>query len=161
MRLRRNSFVILSLFTSLVMAQSQVAPRPRYHHYSEVLTLQSGSSPRCVTIFGGSTLQGKFSYYQIKNIFQEDATALLLDASYNISPIYSELYAQGESDRLAFAHYYQPVRPYYVKGKGMVGLYSIILNICPDHTVQAGVQFSLPPNGESCLFATSMWNYCR
>lgn len=161
----RKVFIMMSalLFSGFSLAQSAPVSHgvlPGYKHYQETLTLVPGSSASCQQAFNGVEIKGDFMYREIVNTLQEVAVANLQNPSNNLPPLIVELSAQGDADRTAFAHYYHPSKEVMLKDK-KIGLYSVILNICPDRTAQAGVQFYLNKTEEPCLLATPTWNYCR
>lgn len=152
--------VTFFLLINIACALANPALNTNIISFHKTLTLAPDQSPACQVAFHDIKLNGTFLYYYNPKTLIGLGYALITNPA-NGMMINSTLYQLGESDRLAFSHYYNPLLPFQLDDQ-TVFIYSIMMDICPDSR-QVAMQINLNDQvpGETCLFTAGPWNYCR
>lgn len=158
---------IAATFLILGVSVGAKAMDPTIHSFTKTLSLLPGQGPTCDAVLSNTHFRVKFTYFLIPNILLGVGTAVVKDpaSTGQNTPIYAELDQDGDSDRYGFTHYFISPGVPMIAGDKHIALKGIILNVCLDHSTQAGVLINIPlppPTSQaSCVMATDVWNYCR
>lgn len=156
---------IATAFLLLNVSVGAKAMDPAIHVMTKTLSLLSGQGSACDAVLSNTHFRVKFSYFLLPSISMGTGYAIVHNSTPGNPPIFAELYQDGDSDRYGFTHYFiSPGVPMFA-GNKHIALKGVILNVCPDHSTQAGVLINIPlppPTSQvSCVMATDVWNYCR
>lgn len=156
---------IATAFLLLNVSVGANATDPVIHTFTKTLSLLPGQGPACDTVLSHIQFRVKFSYFLAPSLSEGIGYAIVQNSTPGNSPILAELDQDGDTDRYGFTHYFMsPGMPMFA-GNKHIALKAVILNVCLDHSTQAGVLINIPlppPTSQAaCVMATNVWNYCR